>query len=170
MTARCLLPLLTGLCLAVLSGSAWSINRCVDADGAISYQDQPCPDGVASETIDVRTGAVVSPPLPEVGEGPEAGDESEDEAILALVSIQATFEGCALASEGFSERHGELLARWRQANVHQLARYGRSGRYHELFERGMQRMRLGAAGDSRSALAAFCEGQFIPQLVSTLGD
>lgn len=159
-----------GLLWIWAAGDALAVNKCVDVEGNISFQDQPCPDGAATETIDPRTGAAVSPALPVFGEGPEADDDSEDEAILALVSVQATYEGCAMVSEGFAERHAALLARWKTANATALAQFGNSGRHRMLMERGLQQMRLGAASSARTQLARFCEVQFIPSLVPTLGD
>lgn len=170
MTSRCLSMIAAGLLLAFTANAAWAVNKCVDADGNISFQDQPCPEGVDAAVIDTRTGLAVSPPLPEVGEGPDADDESEDEAILELVSVQATYEGCNNVSDGFADRHGALLAQWKTANAMVLARYGNSGRYRQLLERGLERMRLGAAGNARTQLATFCEGQFVTALAQTQGD
>lgn len=170
MTSRCLTLAAACLLLALNAGDAWSVNKCVDADGHVSFQDQPCPEGVTSDIVDPRTGAVVSPPLPEFGDGPDVEDESQDEAILELVSVQATYEGCAMVSAGFAERHAPVLARWKSANATPLAQFGNSGRYRTLMERGLERMRLGAAGNARTRLASFCEGQFIGELAQTLGD
>lgn len=48
-------PLVAGLLAAasLLSAPAWAINKCVDAQGRTSFQDEPCAAGEKGESITV---------------------------------------------------------------------------------------------------------------------
>lgn len=44
--------LLAGLCLAVMVGQAWAVNKCVGADGRVTYTDGPCGAGSQGSKVD----------------------------------------------------------------------------------------------------------------------
>lgn len=51
------------ICLSLLASPAWAVNKCVDANGSVVFQDAPCTG--KGGVIDVRpaTGASNKPPL-----------------------------------------------------------------------------------------------------------
>lgn len=54
---RSLLPLVTIALLGFAPGSnAAEVNKCVDADGKVSYSSQPCPQDAAAEKVKIRRG------------------------------------------------------------------------------------------------------------------
>lgn len=166
-------PAIAGLVLVLCPAPAWTINKCVDADGAISFQDGPCPEGVDAVVVTLRPeagadGADGDASDAAAGSGPDADDDRFDTEILELVSVQATFEGCAGLSDGFAQRHHAVLAQWRSLNAGALQRLGGSGRYRMLKERGVEQMRTDSQGGAGPMLARFCEGQFIPALQQAL--
>jgi hypothetical protein len=52
---RSLLPLVTIALLGFAPGSnAGDVNKCVDADGKVSYSSQPCPQDATAERVKIR--------------------------------------------------------------------------------------------------------------------
>lgn len=84
-------PLVAGLLAAasLLSAPAWAINKCVDAQGRTSFQDEPCAAGEKGETITVTPSSqgvnprehdrpvTQKPPPTAPAPAPQARDEPE---------------------------------------------------------------------------------------------
>ena len=161
--------LLTLACLA--PGGAWAINKCTDAAGKVSYQEQPCP-------ASARQSAVASPRSPaappsaarqpgkgtaaQAGGGPAAGDASADEAILRLVATDSLVESCKHLPD-FNEQVMPLYQKWRQNRRQAYAQYENSGRYAELMARATEQARLTRQAAPQQ-MNAFCSGPALQAL------
>lgn len=61
---------------------AWAINKCVGADGKVSYQAQPCV-GAATKTINIKTPAAASPKPESVPSAAAPAAQSSEQRTLA---------------------------------------------------------------------------------------
>ena len=157
-------------------GGAWAINKCTDAAGKVSYQEQPCPASARqSEVAAPRTPA--APPsaarqpgkgaAAPAGGGPAAGDTSADKAILRLVSMDSMIESCQHVPD-FQKKGLPLYQKWRQNNQQAYAQYENSGRYAELMARAREQA-LNIAQAAQQQLAAFCSVSAIQALRQQAG-
>ena len=53
------------LAAAVLLTPAWALNKCVGADGAVSYQERPCAESTKQQTLNIPAN---KPAVPETSE------------------------------------------------------------------------------------------------------
>ena len=68
------------------AGSAWAVNKCVDAQGRTSFQDAPCADGQAAKQVDVTPASKgIQPPVPRA----QAGSASSSAAAAPAVPIDS---------------------------------------------------------------------------------
>jgi hypothetical protein len=158
------------------SPAALAVNKCVDESGRTAYQDKPCPSDAEQHTLDLRgsepraarptTGDADDAASTTVDTGPGVEDESEDQAILALVSMQTGYELCARASDDFADRHAGTLAAWQRVNAVEIARLEPSPRYRMILANGRRQVEQQAAMmmSARAQLVSFCEVQFMPQM------
>ena len=169
---RSLGSIAAALMLVGAASPAWAVNKCTDKAGKVTYQEDKCPRGDASQRIATPPPKLAaskpprSAPKPQPPKGPGAQDESEDETILKLVPVQVGYEGCVAATPDFAQRHASVYGAWRRENAAALAKLERSGRYQFLLENGRkeQRFQQEQEPDSRGKQATFCEEQFIPNL------
>ena len=161
----------TAFFLLTLACLAPAINKCTDAAGKVSYQEQPCP-------ASARQSAVASPRSPaappsaaqqpgkgaaaQAGGGPAAGDASADEAILRLVATDSLVESCKHLPD-FNEQGMPLYQKWRQNRRQAYAQYENSGRYAELMARATEQARLTRQAAPQQ-MNAFCSGPALQAL------
>ncbi|HSC81915.1 MAG TPA: DUF4124 domain-containing protein [Chitinolyticbacter sp.] len=156
--------------LALSAMPALAINKCIDQMGNVTYQDTKCPQGASEKAIKTQQARPLGTRAVSADAGtPLADDNSKDEAILKLVSVESTFDGCSSASPEFSRSHASTLEAWRSKNATMLQQYGKSQRYALLMERGRNQAQTLLATGGKENLAAFCEGRFIPMLKSRIG-
>lgn len=73
--------IMTAVLLLALGAPAQAVNKCVDAQGRISYQAAPCPAGSAAHSVNVPAGATA--PAPVGGADPGAQTEAVRQAADA---------------------------------------------------------------------------------------
>lgn len=85
---RTLLPCLWLACLAMLSGlpaaSHAQVYRCTASNGAVAFQDQPCPRGKRQTIVDVPSRAPPGYVPPPVATAPEPAAESTPQAVTPI--------------------------------------------------------------------------------------
>ena len=150
-------------------GGARAINKCTDAAGKVSYQEQPCPASARQSEVAAlpaarQPGRSVAVPA---GGGPTAGDTSADKAILRLVSMDSMIESCKHVPD-FQKKGLPLYQKWRQNNQQAYAQYENSGRYAELMARAREQA-LNIAQAAQQQLAAFCSVSAIQALRQQAG-
>ena len=52
------------LAAAVLLTPAWALNKCVGADGSVSYQERPCAESAKQQKLEIPAGRVTPPDTP----------------------------------------------------------------------------------------------------------
>lgn len=94
-------------------GNAWAVNKCVGADGRISFQDAPCAAGQTSSEVDVApssqgitptdgskprpAGSVHTPPSAPVQSGVQDRGRPDDcPSVEAMQKLQVEAESVAL--------------------------------------------------------------------------
>ena len=166
---RILVLAATFLSLAALDAAA--INKCVDKNGKVSYQEGACPEDGKSEVI--RT----PPPAPSPDEADaaparksapksEAGDP-EDPHMQMLVSTLATYELCAV-EPSFNAKYGATFANWKSRNAALFDRLGRSPRYQTALEAAREQTKT-QASKSIDKFVAFCDTTFAPAVQKNYG-
>ena len=158
------------LSLAALDAAA--INKCVDKNGKVSYQEGDCPQDGKSEVI--RT--PVAPPSPDEPDAAptkksapksEAGDP-EDPHMQMLVSTLATYELCAV-EPSFNTKYGPTFANWKSRNAALFERLGRSPRYQTALEASREQTKA-QASKSIDKFVVFCDTQFAPAVQKNYGN
>lgn len=148
--------------LSVAAAPSWAIHKCVDASGQVSYQDAPCAPQAQQSTFGLAGSAQPEPSgdaQPQArSSGPAAGDDSQDEAMLPLVGVQALYDTCTRATPDFAITYGEAIQAWRRQHERALADYETSGRYRELLSNAEEEQRQQFSGQD-DALVRFCNAQ-----------
>ena len=161
------------LALLVFALQAEAVNKCVDKDGRVSYQEAKCPHDAKEQVLALPSRAQTAASARRAGAsaaGPVANDPREDEAILQLASVQSGYEGCVAASPDFAARHEAVYSAWRKANAAGLEKYEGSERYRQILENGRKQLRSPNWNmpGVQAKLAQFCDAQFIPALKDRL--
>lgn len=143
-----LVPVVGLLLLATSHASSQTLNRCVDAEGNVSFSDVACDESQASEQVDVRPNDPVTSragtPHQEDGSAVSSSGETPTQERLKRRSEELLEEAQtvldqprtrrATGNQGGKHRHGRRLQR--ASNM--LAESARSGISDERMEEGLE--------------------------------
>jgi len=137
------------------------INKCIDRNGKVSYQEGVCPDGTTQEKVTVMPGPQPAPQAAPAQAGDAASHELlgakqdvADPRMDALVAKLARYEGCESAPNW--SRTGEpAYQAWRAQNAELLDRLPRSQRYMKVLV--VERQRVKSQLDRPETRGAFLD-------------
>ena len=150
--------------LAIVATDAAAINKCVDKNGKVSYQETACPVDVKAEVIRAPSspGGESEKAEADPKAAPDEGNpDREDPHMLTLVSTLANYDQCSAASPEFTAANAVTFNNWRTRNAKLFERLAKSPRYEAILEntRGQVRAQSSYAPDK---FVAFCNSQFAP--------
>lgn len=156
---------LAAAALALCALDAAAINKCVDRNGKVTYQEAECPKDDKAQTIRPQTGGG---PAPEEKEETAetrkpvnpADDDKDDPRMMMTVSTLANYETCSM-EPAFNEKHGATFNNWRSRNKENLARLERSVKYQGVLEQMRNQVRTQAVA-SPDKFTTFCDATFAP--------
>ena len=161
--------------LALATLQAHAINKCIERNGKVSYQNGPCPANTRQENV-----KVYAPPPPPPSKGPaqpvsplnawglvKPDQDGPDPVMDQLVSTMTTYEGCETAAPAFAKAHGAQYEAWRSSNASLLDRLTRSQRYRRVLQSERKKVAIQLAQpSSRKAFEDSCP----ERLAGALGD
>lgn len=167
---------LTMTLVAVLASvNAHAINKCKDASGKVSYQDEACSDSSKAQALKIPQKA---PPAAATSKGgapastASAGDNSTPSAgvkllsreVLGLAALHATLENCARVDSAGRSKYQAALSKWRSENAEALSRYENTEAYQSILQRVREENGSGQSEADRANIKAMCEQKILPGL------
>jgi uncharacterized protein DUF4124 len=150
--------LLCALCGSALTTQAQTLYKCVQANGRVLYQQEPCTDATKQSTV--------RPPDPpsakseaEMKAAGEKAAKSADLEMNQVIQVIADASLCTAEAQGWDAKHGPAFQAWKNRNGGMVVKFDadQGARAKAIARMDSERARF-AADKNRGALAAHCEG------------
>lgn len=148
---------LCGLCVSAFPAAAQTLYKCVQANGRVLYQQEPCADAKKQSTV--------RPPDPVAAKSEAelkaAGERAAKSAEMDMSQIGQVIADASLCTsdvQGWDAKHGRAFQQWKSRNGALVTKFDtdQEARARAIARMDSERARF-AADKNRNALAASCE-------------
>jgi hypothetical protein len=157
------------------SVDAHAINKCKDASGKVTYQDEACDDSSKAQVMKVpqkappaaasaKGGAPASPASAGDNSTPGAGVKLLNREMLGLAAMHATLENCARVDSAGRRKYLAALSKWRSENAESLKRHENTEAYQSILQRVREENGSNQSEATRENLRIQCEQKLLPSL------
>lgn len=157
------------------SVDAHAINKCKDASGKVTYQDEACDDSSKAQVMKVpqkappaaasaKGGVPASPASAGDNSTPGAGVKLLNREMLGLAAMHATLENCARVDSAGRSKYLAALSKWRSENAESLKRHENTEAYQSILQRVREENGSNQSEATRENLRMQCEQKILPSL------
>jgi hypothetical protein len=148
---------LCGLCVSAFPAAAQTLYKCVQANGRVMYQQEPCADAKKQSTV--------RPPDPvaakseaELKAAGERAAKSAEMDMNQIGQVIADASLCTSDAPGWDAKHGPAFQAWKNRNGEMVTKFNgdADARARAVARMDSERARF-AADKNRNALATSCE-------------